>query len=201
MNLREFFELHKCDEYEKSLLLAHLTSVRGHYLNMELLKHGELIKGKLDSENELTTLKAQLAEANEVIEFYGNRENFNVGEFSKTLYEFKEDNSGSAWVGFKARQYLSKYKKKRESMKKVVSVKYPLGHSIDFTYEKVDLFCPKCGGNNVWNEAGSGDYYAGTRYACLSCKTYSYLDSSGLDSPENDQVVHQLLNLEETKEG
>jgi hypothetical protein len=42
----------------------------------------------------------------EALEFYANTDNFNIGEFSRTVYEYRGDGKGSTWIGKKAREAL-----------------------------------------------------------------------------------------------
>ncbi len=64
-------------------------------------------------------------------------------------------------------------------------------HSYEYDYEKTELYCPHCGKQEVWEEAGGGDYYLGVDYLCTACSHISHLDSGGeTDHPE---VVEQIL--------
>ena len=48
-------------------------------------------------------------------------------------------------------------------------VRYSLGHSSPEAWEKIDLFCPHCGKQDIWQEQSSGDYYVGENYLCEAC--------------------------------
>ena len=56
-------------------------------------------------------------------------------------------------------------------------VKYEAGHSYMEEWEKTDLFCPSCGGHEVWHDTGAGDYYANETIMCLSCQVVFHLYS------------------------
>ena len=55
-------------------------------------------------------LQAENKKLREALEFYANSENFNIGEFSRTVYEYREDGLGSTWIGKKARKVLGELK-------------------------------------------------------------------------------------------
>lgn len=79
-------------------------------------------------------------------------------------------------------------------MEKRVTIKYKLGHSYVFTYEKTDLYCPSCGKQKVWVEQGSGDYYVGAEYVCTSCTASFHLPTLGSNdkSYTGEQMIKQL---------
>lgn len=54
------------------------------------------------------------------------------------------------------------------------------------SYEKTDLYCPKCGQQSVEVEASEGDYYLGPEYVCAKCEC-SFYHVSG-DGSKKDGV-------------
>lgn len=78
-------------------------------------------------------------------------------------------------------------------MQKKVTIKYELGHSYDFIYEKSNLYCPVCGEQAIWEEQGNGDYYEGVNYSCVNCDASFTLPSlSKNDTTEGKQLIEQL---------
>lgn len=73
-----------------------------------------------------------------------------------------------------------------------VTVKYAAGHSISFTYDETDLFCPNCGKQNVWVESGEGDYYQGPAHYCISCEWYFTMPGIGTPGEAGLQIVAQI---------
>lgn len=72
---------------------------------------------------------------------------------------------------------------------KTVTVKYELGHSIDFNYKKDEtVHCLSCGKKEVWAEQSEGDYYAGPNYVCTHCNATFTFQGPGKD----EQVAAQL---------
>ena len=51
----------------------------------------------------------------------------------------------------------------------------PSTHTYDFRFVSSDLFCPRCGANNVWIEGSEGDYYVGPEHRCGDCEHDFYL--------------------------
>jgi hypothetical protein len=48
---------------------------------------------------------------------------------------------------------------------------YEFSHSYPETWEKVDMYCPACGKQEVWQEGSAGDYYVGECYTCAACES------------------------------
>lgn len=82
-------------------------------------------------------------------------------------------------------------------MFKKVAIKYELGHTAESTYKKIELYCPSCGQQEVWQEQGSGDFYEGVDYACVNCKAHFTLPSLGTNegSYEGEQLINQLKEM------
>ena len=73
---------------------------------------------------------------------------------------------------------------------KIVTVKYPAGHSYEFTMKFDDeLFCPNCGNKGIWFEDGTGDYYEGVSHYCTSCSFDFTMPSFG---KADEQIINQL---------
>lgn len=81
-------------------------------------------------------------------------------------------------------------------MRVKMTIKYELGHSYDETWERTDYFCPSCGKQPVWEEAGPGDYYMGTQLLCVICKASFYLPTGYSQSEKNWQNQQRLAALE-----
>jgi len=64
-------------------------------------------------------------------------------------------------------------------------------HKSTEEWEKVKLFCPKCGEQNVWHETGAGDYYADEQYMCATCGSSFYLTGGINERNENDDQNEQ----------
>ncbi len=52
-------------------------------------------------------------------------------------------------------------------------------HKYDENWGKTDYYCPYCGKQEVFEEAGAGDYYLGTQALCIACEKTSYLENGG----------------------
>lgn len=63
---------------------------------------------------------------------------------------------------------------------------YRDSHHYVSEWEKTELFCPKCGKQEVWNEHGPGDFYDGTEYMCAVCGTSASLDL--IHEPDEDSL-------------
>jgi len=61
---------------------------------------------------------------------------------------------------------------------------------------KEDIFCPGCGGKEVWRCDDGGDYYVGEQYLCTSCKKTFYLPS-GIVGAVGEQNRQRLIYLGE----
>ncbi|MCA1021525.1 hypothetical protein [Halobacillus litoralis] len=78
-------------------------------------------------------------------------------------------------------------------MRESVTIKYKLGHKYTFDYDKSALYCPNCGKQEVWIEAGEGDYYQGSVHCCTNCRNSFTMPSFGKDdSYEGRQLFDQL---------
>lgn len=79
-------------------------------------------------------------------------------------------------------------------MNKRVSVKYKLGHTYSFTYEKTKYHCPNCGAKNVWADSCGGDYYVGESHFCVDCSSKFYLPHGAfvVTDSEDLQIIDQL---------
>lgn len=69
---------------------------------------------------------------------------------------------------------------------------FPKHHYIE-EYERVDLFCPHCGQQKVWEEQSRGDYYCGPNYLCESCGSAFTLQ--GPDLPNEPRMFKQIEQL------
>jgi hypothetical protein len=47
---------------------------------------------------------------------------------------------------------------------------YEFSHSYPETWEKIDMYCPNCGKQEVWKEDSAGDYYVGEGFMCVACE-------------------------------
>lgn len=60
-----------------------------------------------------------------------------------------------------------------------VEFKYHYTHQqVDFrdaSFHSTEMYCPECGKKDVWQEDGSGDYYEGSAFVCIDCKTVFYM--------------------------
>jgi predicted RNA-binding Zn-ribbon protein involved in translation (DUF1610 family) len=73
-----------------------------------------------------------------------------------------------------------------------------LSHKHKETWEKLDLFCPRCGAKTVWRDTGFGDIYVGGQHICASCGGSFYLPDGILDHncPQDDLRIQCLRNAE-----
>jgi predicted RNA-binding Zn-ribbon protein involved in translation (DUF1610 family) len=60
-------------------------------------------------------------------------------------------------------------------------------HKYAEEWEKLELFCPKCGKQDVWHETGTGDYYVEEQYMCAACGASFYLPSGIHERCGDDQ--------------
>jgi predicted RNA-binding Zn-ribbon protein involved in translation (DUF1610 family) len=56
-----------------------------------------------------------------------------------------------------------------------VNNKLPDPISYDETWEKLAIYCPNCGKNEVWRDTASGDYYVEELHLCSACDHGFYL--------------------------
>lgn len=71
---------------------------------------------------------------------------------------------------------------------------------------KSKMYCPNCGKQEIWEEQGSGDYYAGVDYVCTACGSKSYLDSVHVPNDSShaeilEQLRSGITNKPTTKQG
>jgi predicted RNA-binding Zn-ribbon protein involved in translation (DUF1610 family) len=71
--------------------------------------------------------------------------------------------------------------------RKQLTIKYELGHSYTFWYEKTKLYCPNCGKQEVWMQDDGGYVYVGEEYFCLNC--YANFCLPILDVPKNKNEI------------
>lgn len=75
-----------------------------------------------------------------------------------------------------------------------VTIKYKLGHSYKYLYEKTEFFCPSCGKQSVWVE----NFYDGPIYVCISCEKQFYMPVIPYSDPETTpQIVEQIGNKDD----
>lgn len=79
-----------------------------------------------------------------------------------------------------------------DGMKKDVSIKYSLGHTINSTYSKTDMYCPECGEQEVWKEESEGDWYVGPDHSCTFCKNAFTIQEGTNENDEGEQLIEQL---------
>ena len=66
-------------------------------------------------------------------------------------------------------------------------------HKYTETWKKIEMYCPSCGKQEVWQEQSSGDYYVGEGYICVDCE--SCWTIQGPDKiHEKDEQGQQRLN-------
>lgn len=70
-------------------------------------------KTSREKDKEISRLREEILLLEESNDFYADKENFNIGEFSRTVYEYKDNNAGSTWIGKKARSTKEKLKELR----------------------------------------------------------------------------------------
>lgn len=66
----------------------------------------------------------------------------------------------------------------------------PVTHWYAEEWEKLELFCPNCGKQEVWHETGPGDYYANETHLCTACEHSFHLYSgpSGPDDHDKERL-------------
>lgn len=42
-------------------------------------------------------------------------------------------------------------------------------------WEKTELYCPRCGKQEIWLRIDNGDFYIGNQHICIVCKSTFYL--------------------------
>lgn len=84
-------------------------------------------------------------------------------------------------------------------MDKVLTVinEYPGSHHYLQTYEKTDLYCAKCGKQEVWDQLGPGDYYVGNESYCLACGFGCFY----LGGPKEVKDQNELGIIEQLRSG
>ena len=67
-------------------------------------------------------------------------------------------------------------------------------HEIVREWQKNNYFCPYCGKQEVWNEAGPGDCDIGSEFICLACEKTCYLDNGceGIADEQDRQRADQI---------
>jgi predicted RNA-binding Zn-ribbon protein involved in translation (DUF1610 family) len=75
-----------------------------------------------------------------------------------------------------------------------VLLEFRNSHHYIAEYEKSKYFCPNCGKQEVWEEQGEGDYYAGSSYICTSCSYTSYLDRTMKADSAWAKIPEQLIS-------
>lgn len=43
-------------------------------------------------------------------------------------------------------------------------------HKYSETWNKIEMYCPHCGKQEVWQEDSDGDYYVGEGFICAACE-------------------------------
>jgi transposase-like protein len=64
----------------------------------------------------------------------------------------------------------------------------------DAEFSITDLYCPECGKHDVWQEGGEGDYYVGSEYICVDCKS-TFTTQSGSSNPDDPKIVKFMEEL------
>lgn len=84
-------------------------------------------------------------------------------------------------------------------MTKNVQVNYYTGsrftHSYGEKWEKIDLYCPKCGKKEVWHDTGPGDIDVDEQHLCTSCSHSFYLPGGVSDTCGHDADEQRLSAL------
>src|ERR1700684_966615 len=65
---------------------------------------------------------------------------------------------------------------------------YEFSHSSPETWEKIDMYCPACGKQEVWKEDSAGDYYVGEGYICAACEREWTIQ--GLQDAKNKNISY-----------
>ncbi|GAB3797318.1 hypothetical protein [Virgibacillus kimchii] len=80
--------------------------------------------------------------------------------------------------------------------RKEIIINYELGHTIEFSYTKSNMYCPSCGRQSVWSEESEGDFYCGPDYACSHCKaSFSIQLGTNENSFEGEQLIKQIRDM------
>lgn len=61
-------------------------------------------------------------------------------------------------------------------------------------WKKSDLYCPRCGKQEVWFCNDGGDYYVGEQHICINCKSGFYLPG-GVADATGEQNEQRLTHL------
>ena len=67
-------------------------------------------------------------------------------------------------------------------------------HKYSEPWEKTDIFCPRCGKQEVWFCNNVGDHYLGEQHICTACKGTFYLPS-GVGDATGVQDEQRLAHL------
>lgn len=72
---------------------------------------------------------------------------------------------------------------------RVFSHKYPE------TWRKIEMYCPNCGKQDVWQEDSTGDYYVGEGYICVGCNQEWTIQGPSEIHPSNEQDAQRLAAI------
>jgi predicted RNA-binding Zn-ribbon protein involved in translation (DUF1610 family) len=66
-------------------------------------------------------------------------------------------------------------------------------HSLNFEYSRCEWYCPNCGKQEVWEEAGPGDFYEREDYVCLGCEIHFTLPRTDDITIDEKDPFRQIL--------
>ena len=68
-------------------------------------------------------------------------------------------------------------------------------HSYVETWEPRAMHCPHCGKDEVWCDAGGGDYYVGNQHMCAACGAAWTIQGPYPPGPSDDQGLQRLAAI------
>lgn len=68
-------------------------------------------------------------------------------------------------------------------------------HQYEETWEKIDMYCPNCGKQDVWHENSPGDYYVGEGYLCTDCKHVWTIQGPHEIHPSHEQDIQRITAI------
>lgn len=72
-------------------------------------------------------------------------------------------------------------------------------HKYNETWKKIDMYCPACGHQAVWQEQSAGDYYVGEGFLCLDCKSTWTIQGPVDFNEKHEQDVQRFKALADSE--
>lgn len=65
-------------------------------------------------------------------------------------------------------------------------------HKYSERWRRIEMYCPNCGKQNVWQEDSAGDYYVGEGYLCTACEHTWTIQGPSAIHENNEQDMQRL---------